>query len=58
MMLQAQLTAEGLLEELVRLLRSPGTLAEMGVRARGLAHPNAAQDIAAMAARVAGIEEG
>jgi hypothetical protein len=29
----------------------------MGERARGLAHPNAARDIAAMAARVAGISE-
>jgi hypothetical protein len=29
----------------------------MSEAARGLAHPNAARDIAAMAARVAGMEE-
>ena len=46
MLLQPQLTPEGLLEELLRLLLSPQTLREMGTRARGLALPGAVERIA------------
>jgi UDP-N-acetylglucosamine:LPS N-acetylglucosamine transferase len=38
------------------LLGDSSRLARMSEAARSLAHPNAARDIAAMAARVAGIE--
>ncbi len=46
MLLQPQLTPEGLLEELLRLLLSPQTLREMGTRARDLALPGAVERIA------------
>ena len=46
MLLQPQLTPEGLLEELLRLLLSPQTLREMGTRARSLALPGAVERIA------------
>ncbi len=48
MLLQAQLTPELLLEQLVRLLLSPARLAEMSVNARSLAHPGALQRIGQM----------
>ena len=45
-----------LAETIAALLGDPSRLQAMSDAARGLAHPNAARDIAAMAARVAGIE--
>jgi UDP-N-acetylglucosamine--N-acetylmuramyl-(pentapeptide) pyrophosphoryl-undecaprenol N-acetylglucosamine transferase len=46
-----------LVETVSSLLKDPGRLRRMGDAARKLSHPNAAQDIAGMAARLAGIEE-
>jgi UDP-N-acetylglucosamine--N-acetylmuramyl-(pentapeptide) pyrophosphoryl-undecaprenol N-acetylglucosamine transferase len=46
-----------LAETIAALLGDPSRLARMSEAARGLAHPNAARDIAAMAARLGGIEE-
>jgi UDP-N-acetylglucosamine--N-acetylmuramyl-(pentapeptide) pyrophosphoryl-undecaprenol N-acetylglucosamine transferase len=48
MMLQAQLTPESLLAELVRLLMDRNVLLEMGAKARELAHPGALERIAEM----------
>jgi UDP-N-acetylglucosamine--N-acetylmuramyl-(pentapeptide) pyrophosphoryl-undecaprenol N-acetylglucosamine transferase len=45
-----------LVDTLSALLADPGRLASMSEAARRLAHPNAARDIAAMAAQIAGIE--
>ena len=52
-------TLEGvwLAETIAALLQDLQRLHRMSLAARELAHPNAARDIAAMAARVAGIEE-
>jgi UDP-N-acetylglucosamine:LPS N-acetylglucosamine transferase len=54
-----ELKLEGvwLAETIAALLGDPARLARMSEAARGLAHPNAARDIAAMAARVAGVEQ-
>jgi UDP-N-acetylglucosamine--N-acetylmuramyl-(pentapeptide) pyrophosphoryl-undecaprenol N-acetylglucosamine transferase len=54
-----ELKLEGvwLAETIAALLGDPARLARMSETARGLAHPNAARDIAAMAARVAGVEQ-
>jgi len=46
-----------LVETVSSLLKDPGRLRRMGDAARRLSHPNAARDIAGMAARLAGIEE-
>ena len=46
-----------LADTIAALLGDPGRLQRMSEAARGLAHPNAARDIAEMAARLAGIEE-
>ncbi|MGA7505091.1 MAG: hypothetical protein WBW57_13245, partial [Candidatus Sulfotelmatobacter sp.] len=46
-----------LAETISSLLGDAPQLARMSQAARGLAHPNAARDIAALAARVAGVEE-
>lgn len=48
-LLEADLTQENLLEALVLLLKAPERLAGMAERARGLAHPDAAERIAGMA---------
>jgi len=48
MILESELTADGLLAELTRLLESREELARMGNNARALAHPNAAAAIAAL----------
>jgi UDP-N-acetylglucosamine--N-acetylmuramyl-(pentapeptide) pyrophosphoryl-undecaprenol N-acetylglucosamine transferase len=53
---ESKLEGVWLAETIATLLSDPRRLAEMSQAARGLAHPNAARDIAAMAARVAGIE--
>ena len=52
-------TLEGvwLAETIAALLQDPRRLQSMSHAARELAHPNAAREIAAMAARVAGLEE-
>jgi UDP-N-acetylglucosamine--N-acetylmuramyl-(pentapeptide) pyrophosphoryl-undecaprenol N-acetylglucosamine transferase len=47
-----------LADTIAALLGDPGRLQRMSQAARKLAHPDAARDIAAMAARLAGVEEG
>jgi UDP-N-acetylglucosamine--N-acetylmuramyl-(pentapeptide) pyrophosphoryl-undecaprenol N-acetylglucosamine transferase len=53
---ESKLEGVWLAETIAALLQDPQRLQKMGQAARALAHPNAARDIAAMAARVAGIE--
>lgn len=48
MLLEPELTGEGLLKELVALFRDPDALSAMGQKARSLAHPGAAAQIAAL----------
>src|SRR6266567_4596209 len=54
---ESKLEGVWLAETIAALLQDPNRLQQMSHAARELAHPNAAHDIAAMAARVAGIEE-
>ena len=54
---ESKLEGVWLAETIAALLQDSQRLQQMSQAARELAHPNAAQDIAAMAARVAGIEE-
>src|SRR5271170_2112955 len=54
---ESKLEGVWLAETISALLQDPLRLQHMSQAARELAHPNAARDIAAMAARVAGIEE-
>jgi UDP-N-acetylglucosamine--N-acetylmuramyl-(pentapeptide) pyrophosphoryl-undecaprenol N-acetylglucosamine transferase len=54
---ESKLEGVWLAETIAALLGDPRRLQVMSAAARGLAHPNAARDIAAMAARVAGMEE-
>ncbi len=54
---ESKLEGVWLAETIAALLQDSSRLQMMSAAARSLAHPNAAQDIAAMAARVAGIEE-
>jgi UDP-N-acetylglucosamine--N-acetylmuramyl-(pentapeptide) pyrophosphoryl-undecaprenol N-acetylglucosamine transferase len=53
---ESKLEGVWLAETIAALLGDPRRLQSMSEAARSLAHPNAARDIAAMAARVAGIE--
>jgi UDP-N-acetylglucosamine--N-acetylmuramyl-(pentapeptide) pyrophosphoryl-undecaprenol N-acetylglucosamine transferase len=53
---ESKLDGVWLAETIAALLSDTSQLARMSDAARGLAHPNAARDIAAMAARVAGID--
>lgn len=53
---ESKLEGVWLAETIAALLNDPRRLLAMSVAARGLAHPNAARDIAAMAVRVAGVE--
>jgi len=53
---ESKLEGVWLAETIAALLGDPRRLHLMSEAARGLAHPNAARDIAAMAARLAGIE--
>jgi UDP-N-acetylglucosamine--N-acetylmuramyl-(pentapeptide) pyrophosphoryl-undecaprenol N-acetylglucosamine transferase len=55
---ESKLEGVWLAETVAALLQDSSRLQKMSVAARSLAHPNAARDIAAMAARVAGMEEG
>ena len=55
---ESKLDGVWLAETIAVLLGDSARLARMSQAARELAHPNAARDIAAMAARVAGIEKG
>src|ERR1700751_2691526 len=54
---ESKLEGVWLAETIAALLQDPQRLHKMSAAARELAHPNAARDIAMMAARVAGIEE-
>ena len=54
---ESKLEGVWLAETIAALLQDPLRLQQMSNAARELAHPNAAHDIAVMAARVAGIEE-
>jgi UDP-N-acetylglucosamine--N-acetylmuramyl-(pentapeptide) pyrophosphoryl-undecaprenol N-acetylglucosamine transferase len=54
MLEESSLTNETLVEAVSSLFSEPSRLAKMGDAARKLSHPNAARDIAAMAARLAG----
>jgi UDP-N-acetylglucosamine--N-acetylmuramyl-(pentapeptide) pyrophosphoryl-undecaprenol N-acetylglucosamine transferase len=54
---ESKLEGVWLAETIATLLQDPKRLQRMSESVRGLAHPDAARDIAAMAARVAGIEE-
>lgn len=54
---ESKLEGVWLAETIAALLQDSQRLQRMSQAARELAHPNAARDIAAMAARVAGIEE-
>jgi UDP-N-acetylglucosamine--N-acetylmuramyl-(pentapeptide) pyrophosphoryl-undecaprenol N-acetylglucosamine transferase len=54
---ESKLEGVWLAETIAALLCDARRLQAMSEAARGLAHPNAARDIAAMAARLAGIEE-
>jgi UDP-N-acetylglucosamine--N-acetylmuramyl-(pentapeptide) pyrophosphoryl-undecaprenol N-acetylglucosamine transferase len=54
---ESKLEGVWLAETIAALLQDSTRLKRMSEAARNLAHPNAARDIAAMAARVAGIEE-
>ena len=54
MLIQAEMSDEILLTTLVGLLRDGAELERMGANARALARPNAAADIAAMVAELAG----
>jgi UDP-N-acetylglucosamine--N-acetylmuramyl-(pentapeptide) pyrophosphoryl-undecaprenol N-acetylglucosamine transferase len=54
---ESKLEGVWLAETIAALLQDPHRLQQMSHAARELSHPNAAHDIAVMAARVAGIEE-
>jgi UDP-N-acetylglucosamine--N-acetylmuramyl-(pentapeptide) pyrophosphoryl-undecaprenol N-acetylglucosamine transferase len=53
MLEESKLNRESLVETVSSLFGDPSRLARMGDAARKLSHPNAARDIAAMAARLA-----
>ena len=54
---ESKLEGVWLAETIAALLNDPPRLQAMSEAARSLAHPNAARDIAAMAVRVAGVDE-
>ena len=53
---ESKLNRESLVDAISSLLRGPSRLEKMSQAARSLSHPNAARDIADMAARLAGIK--
>jgi UDP-N-acetylglucosamine--N-acetylmuramyl-(pentapeptide) pyrophosphoryl-undecaprenol N-acetylglucosamine transferase len=53
MLLESELTAERLLQTLRSLLEAPASLAEMGLRARTLAHPDAVRTIGELVRSIA-----
>lgn len=55
---ESKLEGVWLAETIAALLQDPPRLQRMGEAARALSHPNAAHEIAAMAARVGGIDAG
>jgi len=55
MLEESRLTSESLVDAVSELLTDPSRLEKMGDAARKLSHPNAARDIAVMAARLARI---
>jgi len=57
MLQQSELTPDGLVETVTLLLTDQSRLKAMMEAARRLSHPHAARDIAAMAAKLAGIQE-
>jgi UDP-N-acetylglucosamine--N-acetylmuramyl-(pentapeptide) pyrophosphoryl-undecaprenol N-acetylglucosamine transferase len=57
MLEESKLNRGRLVEVVCELFSDPSQLKKMGDAARKLSHPDAARDIAAMAARLAGIEE-
>ena len=54
MLEESRLTSESLVDAVSELFTDPSRLQKMGDAARKLSHPNAARDIAAIAARLAG----
>jgi len=56
MLEESELSRESLVQAVSSLLSDSSQLRKMGEAARQLAHPNAARDIAAMAARLAGVK--
>jgi UDP-N-acetylglucosamine--N-acetylmuramyl-(pentapeptide) pyrophosphoryl-undecaprenol N-acetylglucosamine transferase len=56
MLEESKLTRESFVNAVSALLSDPSRLQTMGEAARNLSHPSAARDIAAMAARLAGIK--
>jgi len=54
---EKELSSERLVKTVRELLRDRGRLANMGKAARTLSHPNAASEIAALAARLAGVSD-
>src|SRR5579863_8518899 len=54
MLEESKLTSESLVDAVSKLFTDPSRLEKMGDAARKLSHPNAARDIAAIAARLAG----
>ena len=55
MLEESKLSRQSLVEAVSALFKEPSRLEKMATAARKLSHPNAARDIAAMAARLAGI---
>jgi UDP-N-acetylglucosamine--N-acetylmuramyl-(pentapeptide) pyrophosphoryl-undecaprenol N-acetylglucosamine transferase len=56
MLEESDLSRESLVQAVSSLFSEPSRLERMGQAARKLSHPNAAHDIAEMAARLAGIK--
>jgi UDP-N-acetylglucosamine--N-acetylmuramyl-(pentapeptide) pyrophosphoryl-undecaprenol N-acetylglucosamine transferase len=56
MLEEADLTGTSLAETVAKLFSDPAQLEQMGSAAKALSHPNAAQDVARMAAALAGIK--